>query len=245
MSCLKNNLNALAFGAILIVATTVGICSYFGTKSHFTQSCERICAVHEKMCDDVRILVSGARKDSTATVNEDTIVSAIREGNGQIRAMLQLQHAEIEEDFSNLMLWAAVLMVVFLVFSIYSMFKTDNLINEGRSSVGTIKGLYSKAEEKISSLDTMFETESTKLARESQKQIDELRDRASKKLSDFTIEVDKKLGAAEGRINADIAKYNKQVDDKAANVQKQFEEMRDAISLLVKFLRPHPDNAPD
>lgn len=167
MSCIKNNFNKLVFGAILIVATTVGVCSYLGTRTHFAQSCERICIAHKEMCDDVRILVSEARKDSITVGNDEAIAYAIREGNEQIRAMLQLQHSEIEEDFSNLMLWAAVLMVIFLVFSIYSMFKTDDLINQGRSSVDTIKKLYSMAEDSISKLDNMFETESAKLSTKS------------------------------------------------------------------------------
>lgn len=244
MSCLKDNLTKLAFGAILIVATTVGVCTYFGTRSHFTQSCERICAAHKEMCEDVHTIISGACTDTTAVVNDEAIAAAIREGNEQIRAMLQLQHSEIEEDFSNLMLWAAVLMVVFLVFSIYSMFKTDDLINQGRSSVETIQGLYAKAAEKISSLDSLFQKESDKLSQESKRQIDELRDKANEKLTGFTDDVDKKISAAEKRINEDIDKYNKKVDNKADNVVKQFNELSDAIAVLLKFLQPRQDQDP-
>lgn len=233
MDCLKNNMNKIAFGAILIAATALGICSYFGAKSHFARTCEQIYASHKEMCDGVSTAIARAYKDSTVIINEGAIVSAIREGNEQTRAMLQLQHSEIAEDFSNLMLWAAVLMVVFLVFSIYSMYKTDDLINQGRSSVGEIRGLVSNAKTEISKI----EGESAKLTQESLRQIEELRNKANAKLAEFSDDVDKKIDVAEERINAEIAKYNKQVDDKADNVNKQFDEMNRAIVSLLGILQ--------
>lgn len=226
----------LSFATALIVSTILSAGIYLSTKSHFEQSCEKICAAHEKVCAEVQKAVNIARAD-TATVFDDKILAAtVREGNEEIRAMLQLQHAEIEEDFSNLMLWAAVLMVVFLVFSIYAMYKTDDLIHQGYNSVERIQKLSSKAEDKISEIDKLFLAESENLASQSQSQIKELGDKAKKELDQFANSVGQEIDNAEKRINANIENYNSQVDEKAANVKKQFDDMQGAIINLLKIL---------
>ncbi len=60
---------------------------------------------------------------------------------GQTKAMLELHLSRIEHEYSNITMWGAVLTILFLVFSFYSIFKMDELIKQGNEGVNEIKNL--------------------------------------------------------------------------------------------------------
>lgn len=91
------------FLIVLVAVTAVGAIFYYMNSSRFAQSCERICDSHARLCAQLPDIIAAAAKDSVP-VDADAVVAAVNSGNGQITRMLELQHAEIQEDFSNLML---------------------------------------------------------------------------------------------------------------------------------------------
>ena len=54
--------------------------------------------------------------------------------NGQIKNHLDLHLSQIENDYTSITIWAAVLTIVFLIFGFYSMFKMEHLIEHGEKS---------------------------------------------------------------------------------------------------------------
>lgn len=68
---------------------------------------------------------------------------------GQIKNMVDLHLNKIEHEYNNITLWAAILTILFLVFSFYSIYKMDELIQQGRDGVLDIKQLKSDGEERI------------------------------------------------------------------------------------------------
>ena len=60
---------------------------------------------------------------------------------GQVKTMLDLHLNKIEHEYSNITLWAAVLTILFLVFSFYSIFKMDSLVHQGNEGVNEIRQL--------------------------------------------------------------------------------------------------------
>lgn len=68
---------------------------------------------------------------------------------GQIKSMVDLHLNKIEHEYNNITLWAAILTILFLVFSFYSIYKMDELIQQGRDGVLDIKQLKSDGEERI------------------------------------------------------------------------------------------------
>lgn len=68
---------------------------------------------------------------------------------GQIKNMVDLHLNIIEHEYNNITLWAAILTILFLVFSFYSIYKMDELIQQGRDGVLDIKQLKSDGEKRI------------------------------------------------------------------------------------------------
>jgi len=61
--------------------------------------------------------------------------------NGQTKTMVDLHLNKIEHEYSNITMWAAVMTIVFLVFSFYSISKIDELIQQGNEGVRNIRRL--------------------------------------------------------------------------------------------------------
>lgn len=71
---------------------------------------------------------------------------------GQTNSMLDAHLDKIEHEYSNITLWAAVLTILFLVFSFYSIFKMDELVQQGRIGLRDIKKLKETGDEEIKTI---------------------------------------------------------------------------------------------
>lgn len=244
MVTLKKHKWTIAF--MIVVALSVGLYAghYWLTKSRFEDSCNKICATHETLCKQLPLMTTIAHKDSVVVIDANTLI-LIQSGNAQIKNMLEVQHAEIQEDFSSLMLWASVLMVIFLVFSIYSMYRVDDLVNQSRSSVSTIIELSSKAKSRIAEIDTLFKTESQKLATQSSSEIQRLQQEQTRLLGELEQKVGEKISDSEKRIADDVKDFNERVDKKASTVLTQFETIEKSTKPLASLLKLMRDASKD
>lgn len=71
---------------------------------------------------------------------------------GQTKAMLELHLDKVEHEYSNITMWGAVLTILFLVFSFYSIFKLDELIRQGNEGVTKINGSKEEGERVVEQL---------------------------------------------------------------------------------------------
>ena len=106
-------------------------------KTHF----DEVVSIHQKY--DERLL-----RDSLRLNTERELL------NGQTKTMIDLHLNKIEHEYSNITMWAAVLTIIFLVFSFYSIFKMDELIQQGNDGVKEIRQLKTQGEQTIRDLKT-------------------------------------------------------------------------------------------
>ena len=71
---------------------------------------------------------------------------------GQVKNMVDLHLDKIEHEYISITLWAAILTILFLVFSFYSIYKMDELIQQGRNGVNEIKQLKAEGENRINDI---------------------------------------------------------------------------------------------
>lgn len=72
---------------------------------------------------------------------------------GQTQTMLELHLNKIEHEYSNITMWGAVLTILFLVFSFYSIYKMDELIQQGNEGVQEIKNLRKEGKQDLNQLE--------------------------------------------------------------------------------------------
>lgn len=67
----------------------------------------------------------------------------------QEKSMIDLHLTKIDHEYNNIAIWAAVLTIVFLVFSFYSIFKMDEFIQQGHQGIKDIRELKKDGEKHI------------------------------------------------------------------------------------------------
>lgn len=98
------------------------------------------------------------REDSLRLCNERVLLEM------QTKSMIDLHLNKVEHEYSNLTIWAAILTILFLVFSFYSIYKMDELIQQGNEGVKDIRSLKKSGEDLIEKLEetSMSEIEKTR-----------------------------------------------------------------------------------
>lgn len=135
----------------------------------------------------------------------------------QTIAMLDLHLNKVEHEYSNLTIWAAVLTILFLVFSFYSIYKMDELIQQGNEGVKDIRSLKKNSEDLIGKLETTSKSEIEKTRTQIDGFIKEQQNRMMQILSYFEKENTNKL--------SDI---NKCFED-ACNIVEQIKNLKNTI----------------
>ena len=105
---------------------------------------------------------------------------------GQTQTMLELHLNKIEHEYSNITMWGAVLTILFLVFSFYSIYKMDELIQQGNEGVKDIKRLKKEGDDSITSVKTENNEQIKKLKEETEKIIKEHREKLEGMSSNFS-----------------------------------------------------------
>ena len=77
----------------------------------------------------------------------------------EIRSLLQLEFNKIQNEYEALEIWAAILTVVFLIFSFYSFFKTEKLEEDGRKSINRINEMENSARDNLNNLQNSIQAD--------------------------------------------------------------------------------------
>ena len=107
---------------------------------------------------------------------------------GQTKAMIDLHLTKIDHEYNNITMWAAILTILFLVFSFYSIFKMDELIQQGREGVKDIKRLKKVGDDSIAYIKAKNNEQITKLKEDTEQIIKEHREKLQGISSNFSVQ---------------------------------------------------------
>ena len=107
---------------------------------------------------------------------------------GQTKAMIDLHLTKIDHEYNNITMWAAILTILFLVFSFYSIFKMDELIQQGREGVKDIKRLKKVGDDSIAYIKEKNNEQITKLKEDTEQIIKEHREKLQGISSNFSVQ---------------------------------------------------------
>lgn len=205
-------LMAVIAGIILVIVW--GIFSYYT----YINSQNDIIQQHRQFCDDIKTQIL---QNDSLYYNEVLRIH-LDEHKQAIATLLDMQYNKIQSEYSVLSLWAGVLMIVFLIFSIYSMFKVDEMQKQGRILLENMESKRDKANEiserierdsakKIAELDSKAKIEIEEIQRNASVKIKEIEATMNTLHSSFSETVKSKTADFEGAID----KYKKQLEDAA------------------------------
>ena len=132
-----------------------------------------------------------AYKDWIKELNTTLSQKAIVQTQLESKSLLELEFNKIHSEYNALALWGGILTIVFLIFSFYSLFKTDDLVKQGRDGLDKLN-------------DQRYEA--VKLNNESRKEYDDLK----VKISDFNKDIDA-LDNRKTKQDAEIKKISDEI----------------------------------
>lgn len=103
-------------------------------------------ATQIKNYDEVKGIIIGlannlAYKELADELKKDSLLinRQIADNLNSTNALLEMQFNRIQNEYETLALWAGILTIVFLIFSFYSMFKTDDMLRQGKEGLNILK----------------------------------------------------------------------------------------------------------
>ena len=171
--------------------------------------------LHEKY--DSRIL-----QDSLLLITERQVL------DGQVKAMLDLHLNKIEHEYTNITIWAAVLTILFLVFSFYSIFKMDSLVHQGKEGVNEIKQLKRDGDIAIQEIGDKSE----KILKKNDALIEESKLKLSNFIDSQQRIITDSISASRNSVLQMDNVYNETLSSKVTELDSYLDEAQNLISLL-------------
>lgn len=133
----------------------------------------------------------------------------------EIKSMLDLEFNKVQNEFEALEIWAGILTVIFLIFSFYSLFKTEQMEQQSKAALRLINETQTKGDELIKTIE--------KDKVEKIKSIDDLfKNWSDKKGKAIKILLDNKSKKYQIQLTQD---YKVNFDSKVAEISEQFNKM--------------------
>lgn len=199
----------------------------------FNSAQSKIVEAHVCSIEKVLTLLEPAKmsKDSCYYVNEQFAksVEAYMESS---KDLLELQSTKIQSDFTVLSLWAGILMIVFLVFSIYSMFKTDEILRQSREGLKAIENTEKEAEDIVDSVEQKTNEEILKVTQKAIEEQEKIQSEASSTIDEVKKEI---LQMREG-FSQDVTQKSDEFRTMYEGMMKKMEETSTQNTNLIQQL---------
>ena len=159
-------------------------------------------------------------KDSCFYLDERFILAVDNHMN-EVQSLLEIQSNKIQSDFMILSLWAGILMIVFLIFSIYSVFKTDEMMKQGRDTLNVLEETKESASTKTKEIETIVEKE----IGDFKTKIEQITSAANTELKNNKNEIEQFQEIAREKLQRDKEELKNNIDDQIENFRKEVQEV--------------------
>lgn len=163
-------------------------------------------------------------------IRRDNEVKAFHQ---EVKSLLELEFNRIQNEFEAIEIWTGILTVIFLIFSFYSLFKTEQLENQSRDELKRIKKISEDGETKLGAFDTnsnnalaSVNTKIENLVKNTKEQIDSLLKKGqTNALNDFDKRAKEILDAYITKLTELVTKNQTMVEKSYDLYQKKLQSM--------------------
>lgn len=145
----------------------------------------------------------------------------------ETKDLLEMQFAKIQHETESLQIWCGLLTVVFLIFSFYSLFKTDELVQQGRAGVKELTTLQKQGNESIEKLQEEGNKKIENFDKESKEAITQVKQKAVADRQEIEDSINQK--------KKDIfSQLDKKIEDANIFLDKKYDVLSKALNDLIK-----------
>ena len=139
---LSHNILVAFFSAALLCCGLYGFVIYLHN-GHIVEGQNRIIRIYNSQMNKME---SAKLSLNIRDSQREKEMSAFHE---EVKSLLELEYNRIQNEFEAIEIWTGVLTVIFLIFSFYSLFKTEQLENQSRDELAKLKKLFEDGQLKL------------------------------------------------------------------------------------------------
>lgn len=223
---------------IISIVTILAIALFIAIAYSYHCSHHQIVTFHKESMKEIHTLMSKANvaKGGCIYIDEQlkhTIENYMHSSSG----LLELQYTKIQSDYAILSLWAGVLMVVFLVFTIYSMFKTDEILKQSRVGLKAVEDAEEKVDKVIKSVENRTKDEIKKVSETAKEEKNRIQQDASSTIDDVRNEIEEMRKGFEQEVLSKSEEFKEMYEKHMKRMKETSEQNRTLIQNLVETIR--------
>lgn len=154
------------------------------------------------------------------------------------QALLNLHMSSIDRQYSVLTLWSAVMMILFLIFSFYAIFKLEDTLRQSKQMVHAFKA---EVREMMKGIKKEAKTETLKITQEAETKNKGLQTEADIIIETLRNNSNQHLQSLEERANKLIKSLNDKTKTGKEKITKESNKQQEVIELLSEGLKAYND----
>lgn len=125
----------------LLAVSLITIISYICLAHSFHQRLNRIEEIQIEDCKQMSHLFDPINHyGRVRSVEIERFSTVLEKHEERMESLMEMEFGKLQNDFNFISIWASIITIVFLIFSIYSIFKTDEMLKEAEKVHEQIKG---------------------------------------------------------------------------------------------------------
>ena len=204
---------------IVIIFSFASACVLGWLVYHHDKQLNIIVGQHKRYVNAQNEFLQDVKVNKSTIYVNDNVLHAVKTETKTIENLLQIQTTHQHAQFTLLSVWAGVLMIVFLVFSLYSMFKTDELVKQARDSINTIGNSKAEVDNKLQEVDAKVAVEVEQIKAE---------------LNIYLAEIKKDLEKEQFKVSENIKQKGDEFSQTFSEYGKKLEEAQKTLDGIFK-----------
>lgn len=124
----------------MIAVSIIAIIGFVSLSHSYYNRLETIEELQKRDGKRIEIILNNAHVNKKNIVPEvESLTTVFSEHSERMEGLLNMEFEKLQNDFNFISLWAGLLTIVFLIFSIYSIFKTDEMLKKSENVYDEIK----------------------------------------------------------------------------------------------------------
>lgn len=162
----------LAVSAVIVVCATG---AFMWQNSQFRAYQREVIEIQEKEYAHLVQIIKTQDGKFSYRVGEFSVAEQVEKINNDTSRLLEMEMGKLQSEYEVLELWTALITVVFLLFSFFSMFRSEELERQGRETVKHINDMHTKVQSEVTDIMRATSADLRQLRTDARVAIDEMK----------------------------------------------------------------------
>lgn len=162
----------------------------------------------------------------------------------EVRDVLDRQSSKIQQEYETLEVWCGIITVVFLIFSFYSLFKVEDIVNQGKAGLKELEEIKEKGNGKIDDFIKVTQSKTgqtiaemvNKMAVQKSEFLEAATKEAKTKIEEETKVLDKYVADYISTVDTKSRDFDSSLNNKYQEIEQKHNQYKDSLEDMKKSM---------